>query len=112
VWRCAIESLGTVAVPDEWSIVLALHCSRIVAIYLHALWALTALSARTFCRPMMAQVSGVLVTCRHALETRESSHIGRPSKPFFILKVYDPQRAVGHVVVLEPSRAGRRDPVP
>jgi hypothetical protein len=27
VWRHAIESLGTIVVPGEWSIVLALHCS-------------------------------------------------------------------------------------
>jgi hypothetical protein len=39
-------------------------------------------------RAMMAQVSGISVTCGHALETRESSSIGRPAKPFFILEVY------------------------
>jgi hypothetical protein len=37
VWCRAVESLGTVAVPDEWSIVSALHCSRTIAIYSHAL---------------------------------------------------------------------------
>jgi hypothetical protein len=41
VLRCGVESLGTVVVPGEWSIVLTLHCSRIVATCLHALHALT-----------------------------------------------------------------------
>jgi hypothetical protein len=27
VWRRAVESLDTVAMPDEWYIVLVLHCS-------------------------------------------------------------------------------------
>jgi hypothetical protein len=57
----------------------------------HVLWA------------MMAQVSGISVTCRHALKTHEPSHIGRPAKPFFILEVCGPQRVVGHVAVSEPS---------
>jgi hypothetical protein len=33
VWRRAIESLRTVAVPGEWSVVLALHYSRIIVVY-------------------------------------------------------------------------------
>jgi hypothetical protein len=33
VWRRAVESLRTVAVPGEWSIVLALHYSRTVVVY-------------------------------------------------------------------------------
>jgi hypothetical protein len=53
-------------------------------------------------RAMMAQVSGVSVTCGHALETRESSRICRPAKPFFILEVYSPQKAMGHMAVSEP----------
>jgi hypothetical protein len=104
---------------------LALHCSRIVAICLHVLQALTALPVRTSYRPIVAQVSGISVTCGHALKTRESSRIGRPFKPFFILEVCGPQSceiccnagalpsreagpdAVGHVAASEPSRAGR-----
>jgi hypothetical protein len=39
----------------------------------------------------VAQVSGVSITCGHALETHESSRLGRPSKPFFILEVCGPQ---------------------
>jgi hypothetical protein len=31
VWRRAVESLGTVVVPGEWSIVLASHCNYTVA---------------------------------------------------------------------------------
>jgi hypothetical protein len=57
---------------------------------------------------MMAQVSGISVTCGHTLETRESSRIGRPAKPFLILKVCGPQRAAGHVAASKPYRAGRR----
>jgi hypothetical protein len=51
----------------------------------------------------MTQVLGVSVTCGHVLETRESSRIGRPAKPSFILEVCGPQRAAGHMVALEPS---------
>jgi hypothetical protein len=103
VWYRAVESFVTVVVPGEWSIVLAFHYSCTIATCLHALHALTALSAHMSCRPMMAQVLGVSVTCVHALETRESSRIGRPSKPFFILEVCGPQRAAGHVPAPEPS---------
>jgi hypothetical protein len=35
-WRRSVESLGTVVVSGEWSIVLALRCSHTIAIYLHA----------------------------------------------------------------------------
>jgi hypothetical protein len=54
-------------------------------------------------RAMIAQVSGVSITYGHALETRESSRICRPAKPFFILKDCGPQRAAGHVAASEPS---------
>jgi hypothetical protein len=47
VWRRAVELLGTLTVPGEWSIVLALHYSRTVAACLHALYALTALMSGT-----------------------------------------------------------------
>jgi hypothetical protein len=60
----------------------------------------------------MAQVSDVSVPCEHALETHESSGIGRPTKPFFILEVYGPQRAAGHMAVPETSRAGRQGLLP
>jgi hypothetical protein len=101
--------------------VLALHYSRIVAICLHGLQALTALPACMSCRPMVALVSAVSITCGHALETRESSHIGKLSKPFFILENCGPQScgtrgddrallsreagssAVGHVAAPKPS---------
>jgi hypothetical protein len=61
---------------------------------------------------MMAQVLDVSVTCGHPMETRESSRVGRPVKPFFILRVCGPHRATGHVVMSEPSRAGMQGPVP
>jgi hypothetical protein len=54
VWRCAVESLDIVAVPGEWSTMLALYCNCTVVSCLHALQALTALSARTSCRPYQA----------------------------------------------------------
>jgi hypothetical protein len=37
VWCRAVKSLGTVAVPDEWSIVLTSHCSRTVDACPHVL---------------------------------------------------------------------------
>jgi hypothetical protein len=83
--------------------VLALHCSHTVVVCLHALQALTALHAHTSCRPMMAQVSGISVTCGHALETHESSCIVRSSNHFFIIEVCGPQRAAKHVVAPKPS---------
>jgi hypothetical protein len=51
-------------------------------------------------RAMMTQVSDVLVTCEHVLETLEPSCRGRSAKHFFILEVCGPQRAVGHVTSL------------
>jgi hypothetical protein len=63
-------------------------------------------------RAMMAHVSGVSITCGHALKSREPSHIGRSAKHFFILKVCGPQRAVEHVAASEPSQVGKRGPVP
>jgi hypothetical protein len=44
----------------------------------------------------MALMLGTMETCRHALETRESSCIGMPSKSFFILEVCGPQSCVTH----------------
>jgi hypothetical protein len=66
VWRCAVESLGTVAVPVEWSIVLVLYCSRNVAAYLHALWVFTALPSRTSYRRCQAPWKLARVRWEHA----------------------------------------------
>jgi hypothetical protein len=112
VWHRAVESFGTVVVPSEWSIVLALNRSRTVAACLHVLHALTALPARTSCRPMMALMSGALETCARALGTCVSSCTGRPARLFFMLKARGPQGAVGYVAASEPTLAGRWDPEP
>jgi hypothetical protein len=53
VWCCTVESLGTVAVPDEWSIVPTSHCSHTVDVCLHTLQVLTTLPVCTSCRRMM-----------------------------------------------------------
>jgi hypothetical protein len=45
---------GTVAVSDEWSTVLTVHCSHTVDVCSHALQVLTTLAACTSCRRMMA----------------------------------------------------------
>jgi hypothetical protein len=90
LWCHTIGSLGTVPVPCEWSIVVALHYSCIVAACLHALQALTALPARTSCSPMMTLTSGVLKTCARALGTCGVSYTGRPARLLFILKAHDP----------------------
>jgi hypothetical protein len=42
------------------------------------------------------------------LETRKPSCIGRPVKPFFILKARGPLRVAGHVIALETSRVRRQ----
>jgi hypothetical protein len=67
VWRRAVKLLNRVAVPNEWYIVLAPHCSRTVATYLHVLHALTMMAASTSYRPMMTLTSGALETCTRAL---------------------------------------------
>jgi hypothetical protein len=110
LWRRTVESFGTVAVPDEWSIVLVLHCSRIVSTCLHALQALTTLPARMSYRSMLALTSGALKTCACALGTCVSSCTGRSAKLFFMLEAHGPQGAAGHVVVPEPTLAGSRGP--
>jgi hypothetical protein len=75
--RCGVALSGRITtVVISKSGQLGLRCT--VAVYPHILWA------------MMAQVSGVSVTCRHALETCESSRIGRLVKSFFILEVCGP----------------------
>jgi hypothetical protein len=42
------------------------------------------------------------------LEVCEPSCIGRPAKPFCIIKAHNPLRVTGHMTAPEPSRAGRR----
>jgi hypothetical protein len=102
----------TVAMPSEWSIVLALHCSRTVTTYLHALQALIALPARTSCRPMMALTSGALEMCARALGTCVSSCTGSPTRLFFMLESHGQQGAAGHMAAPEPTSAERRGPEP
>jgi hypothetical protein len=98
---------STVAVSSEWSIVLALHCSRTVATYLHALQALTALPTRTSCRPMMALTSGALEMCARALGTCVPTCTGSPARLFFILESCGPQGVAGHVAASEPTSTRR-----
>jgi hypothetical protein len=64
-WHRAVESLGTVVMSDEWSIVLMLHCSHTIPACPQALQALTTLPARTSCRPMMILMPDVLEMCMH-----------------------------------------------
>jgi hypothetical protein len=51
--RRVVKSLGTVALPDEWSIVLTLHCSCTVDACPHTLQVLTTLPVCTSCRCMI-----------------------------------------------------------
>jgi hypothetical protein len=90
MWHYVVESLGTVAVPAEWSIVLTLHYSHTVAACLHALQALTTLPVRTSCRPMMALKSGALEMCVRALGTCVPSCTGRTARLFFMLEANGP----------------------
>jgi hypothetical protein len=84
-WHCSGAS--------EWSIVLALHCSRIIAVCLHALQALTVLYACMSCMSMMALISGAFKTCTRALEKCVPSCTRRPARLFFILEACGPQGA-------------------
>jgi hypothetical protein len=93
VWHRVVESLGTVAVPGEWSIVLALHCSRTIPACLYALHAFTVLPDHTSYRPMMTLMSGALKTCARALGTCVPSCTGRPTRIFFMLEAHGPQGA-------------------
>jgi hypothetical protein len=72
-------------VPDEWSIVLALNCSRTVAVCPYILQALTTLPTRTSYRHMMALTSDALKTCTYALRTCVSSCTYMPVRLFFML---------------------------
>jgi hypothetical protein len=108
VWCRAVESLSTVAVLDEWSIMPMLYCSRIVAVCAYVLHALTMLFVRMSCRPMMALTSGALETSACVLGTCMPSCIGGPARLFYMLEACGPQGAVGHVAALEPTSARRR----
>jgi hypothetical protein len=63
-------------------------------------------------RAMMTQGSDVSIMCRHALETNETSRIGRSAKHFFIFEICVPHRTTWHMAASEPSRARRRGPIP
>jgi hypothetical protein len=112
VWHRDVELIGTIAVPGEWSIVLALHCSRTVAACLHVLQTLIALPAHTSCRSMMALMSTALQMCARALGTCVPSCTGRTAWLFFRLEAHGPQGAAGYVAALEPTSIERRGPEP
>jgi hypothetical protein len=76
MWRYTVKSLGTVAVPGEWSIMLALYCSDTVAACLHALQALTAMPARTSCRPCQASWKLARVRWEHACLAAQAGLLG------------------------------------
>jgi hypothetical protein len=84
-----------------------MHYSRIVAACLHALKALTALPARTSCRPIIALMSGALEMCVRALGTCVPHCTGRLARLFFMLEARGPQGATGHVAASEPISAKR-----
>jgi hypothetical protein len=86
VSHCAVGSPCTIAVPGEWSVVLPLHCSYIVATCPHVLQALTMVPARTFCRPMMALTSGTMEMCARALGIGEPCYTGRHVRLFLCLR--------------------------
>jgi hypothetical protein len=81
-WCHPIGSLSLVVMSREWSTGPAQHCSRMFAC--HA--SINGVACTHVLHAMMAQVSGISETCWHTLETREPNRIGRPAKPFFILK--------------------------
>jgi hypothetical protein len=102
-WHRAVRSSGTVVVPYEWSKRPVMQCSRMSA----HLADIKCAACRTSCRPMMALTSNALKICACVLETCEPSCTGRPTRLFFMLETYNPQKITGHaVVVLEPSRQG------
>jgi hypothetical protein len=89
--------------------VLTLHCSHTVATCLHALHALTVLSARTSSyKLMMTLMSDALEMFMRALRTCMPSYTDRTVRLFFMFVTRGPQGAMGHVAALEPTSAGRR----
>jgi hypothetical protein len=97
---------------DEWSIILTLHCSRIVTICLHTLQALTVMPARTLYKPMMALILDALKICARALGTCAPSCTGRPARLLFMLEARGTQGAMRHVAAPESTSAGRQGPKP
>jgi hypothetical protein len=85
-WHSAVESLDIVAVPGEWSTVLALHCSHTVATCPHVLQTWSVMPARKSCTLRMALMLGVSKMCVRALGTCVSSCTGRHVRLFFILE--------------------------
>jgi hypothetical protein len=98
----AVGSPDTVAVSGEWSIVLALHCSCIVATYQHVLQALTTVPAHTSCRLIMALMLSALKMCSRVLGTGEPCSIERSASLFFMLEAHDPHSSVGRVAAKSP----------
>jgi hypothetical protein len=101
---------GIVAMLGEWSTMLAIHCSRIIATCPHVLQALSALPARTSRRLMIVLTSGILETYARAFRTRGSSRTGRPVRLFFMFEICGPQGTAACVAAqIPPSReAGSR----
>jgi hypothetical protein len=112
VLRRAVEPFDTVAVSDEWSIVMTMHYSHTVAACLHVLQTLTMLPARTSYRPMMALISGALEMYECAMGTCVPSCTGMTARLFFILEARGPQGAVGYVTAPELTSTERRGPEP
>jgi hypothetical protein len=101
MWHHAVEALGTVAVPGEWSMVLVLNCSRTVAAYLYALQALTPLLARTSCSPCQAPWKLARVCWGHACLAAQAGLLG------FSLCLKIAARPTGHMAAPEPTSTGR-----
>jgi hypothetical protein len=99
VWHRVVESLGTVAVTDEWSIVLALYCSCLSACFAGIDYAA--------CLHVLQAMSGALETCARALEICVPSRTGRTVMLFFMLEARGPQGAMGYVAALEPTSTWR-----
>jgi hypothetical protein len=97
----------TVAVPSEWSTLMASCCSRTVDACPHALQVLTTLSVCTSCRWMMALTWGALETCACVLRTCMPSWTNMSASLFFIIEARGPQDAMGHVAAPESVLAGR-----
>jgi hypothetical protein len=90
------------SVSCEWSTRHVQHCGCLST----CLACINGVACPHVLQAIIAQVSGILETCGYALETREPSRIGMPTKLFFILKACGPLRVTGHVPAPKPSRAG------
>jgi hypothetical protein len=89
-WCRTVELPCTVAVSGEWSTVLSLHYSRIVAACPYVVHVLTVVPGRMSCRLMMAMTSGTLEMCTHALGIGEPCCTGMPARLFFMFVARDP----------------------